>query len=96
MAHALFFSPSHIDWVCNVDGMEQVITQIQFDQSAEFNAAPLEPFTINGAQHGTYKTAGKFSFLIVEEAGHQVPAFQPITALEVLRQTILKDVLHST
>ncbi|KAN0124585.1 carboxypeptidase S1 [Lactarius tabidus] len=84
------------DWICNTIGVQEVITDIRFDQSTEFNAAPLKPFTINGVQHGTFKAAGNLSFLIVPGAGHQVAAFKPKTALEVFRQTINKEVLHST
>jgi carboxypeptidase C (cathepsin A) len=87
---------SHIDWIANVVGMEDVIAEIEFDQSTEFNAAPLKPFTINGVQHGTFKAAGNLSYLTVFEAGHQIPAFQPQLALEVFRQTINQEVLHST
>jgi carboxypeptidase C (cathepsin A) len=96
MAHVLFLLPSHIDWICNTLGVQEVIAEIEFDQSTEFNAAPLKPFTINGVQYGTYKTARKLSFLNVLNAGHQIPAFKPELALEVFRQTISREALYST
>jgi len=76
--------------------VQEVVSKIQFDQSDEFNAAPLVPYTVNGEQYGTFKKAGKFSFLMVEDAGHEVPAFQPVLAQQVFRQTISQETLYST
>jgi carboxypeptidase C (cathepsin A) len=95
MAHVLF-SSALTDWLANVAGVEEVIAEIKFDQSAEFNAAPLSPFTIEGTEYGRYKTAGNLSYLRVFNAGHQASSFQPKLAQEVFRQTINLEVLYST
>jgi carboxypeptidase C (cathepsin A) len=95
MSHVLF-SPSHIDWITNEIGVQEFIAEIQFDRLAEFNAAQLGPFTVDGEQYGTYKTTGQLSFLKMDQAGHEIPAFQPKASLEVFKQTINKEGLHST
>ncbi|KAI0300722.1 carboxypeptidase-like protein S1 [Multifurca ochricompacta] len=46
------------DWICNTAGVQAVIAKISFAESAAFNAAPLVPYTVNGVQGGTFKTAG--------------------------------------
>ena len=82
--------------IANIIGEQKVIAEIQFDRSAEFNAASLEPFTVDGELYGSYKTTGQLSFVIIEQAGHQVPAFQPKASLELFRQIMSKERLHST
>ena len=86
----------HKDWICNTAGVQAVIAQIQFAQSSQFNSESLAPYTVNGVQFGTFKTAGKLSFLNVFEAGHEIPAYQPIVALQAFTQTISQQPLSST
>ncbi|KAF8273243.1 carboxypeptidase-like protein S1 [Lactarius quietus] len=84
------------DWICNTAGVQAVIAKIQFDDSAQFNSESLVPYTVNGVQYGTFKTAGKLSFLNVFEAGHEIPAYQPIVALQAFIQTMSQQPLSST
>ena len=86
----------YADWICNTAGVQAVAARIQFAQSAQFNAAPLKPYTVNGVQYGTFKTAGKLSFLNVFKAGHEVPAYQPVVALQAFIQTMSRQALKST
>ncbi|KAK5074898.1 hypothetical protein LTR64_001103 [Lithohypha guttulata] len=44
--------------------------------------------TTDGITHGQVKTAGKFSFVRIFEAGHEVPFYQPLVSLEMLNRTI--------
>jgi len=87
---------SHTDWICNTAGVQAVIAQIQFAESTQFNSAPLVPYNVNGVQAGTFKTAGNLSFLNVFRAGHEVPAYQPIAALQAFTQTLSQKALSST
>ena len=57
------FNTLSTDWICNVEGVEAVVSQLTFPQSAEFNAASLINYTVNGKVVGQFKTAGKLSFL---------------------------------
>ena len=86
----------YADWICNTAGVQAVAAKIQFAQSAQFNAAPLKPYTVNGVQYGTFKTAGKLSLLNVFNAGHELPAYQPVVALQAFIQTMSRQPLTST
>lgn len=44
--------------------------------------------TSDGQVHGVVKQAGSFSFVRIYESGHEVPFYQPLTALEMLNRTI--------
>jgi len=44
--------------------------------------------TSDGVVHGQVKAAGKFSFVRIYEAGHEVPFYQPLVALEMVNRTI--------
>ena len=90
------FNTLSTDWLCNVEGVEAVVSQLTFPQFAEFNATNLTNYTVNGKVVGKFKTAGKLSFLEVFDAGHEVPAYQPATALQAFNQTINQQALHST
>ena len=76
--------------------MQTVISLIQFEQSTQFNSESLAPYTVDGVQYGTFKTAGNLSFLKVFEAGHEIPAFQPVVALQAFIQTMSQQPLSST
>ena len=69
---------------------------VTYSQSSAFKAAALQPYTVNGAKNGTYKTAGNFSFLRVFGAGHEVPYYQPALALQVFKQIMSGSGLKST
>jgi carboxypeptidase C (cathepsin A) len=84
------------DWICNVAGVEAVVSQLTFPQSAELSATSLTNYTVKGEVVGEFKTAGKFSFLEVFDAGHEVPAYQPAAALQVFNQTMNLQALYST
>jgi carboxypeptidase C (cathepsin A) len=76
--------------------VQAVISQLTFAESAAFNSKSLAPYTAGGVQYGTFKTAGKLSFLNVFGAGHGVPAYQPVVALQAFTQTINQQTLSST
>jgi carboxypeptidase C (cathepsin A) len=92
----LFLLSTHIDWICNTAGVQAVVAKIQYAESAQFNSQSLVPYTVNGVQYGTFKTAGKLSFLNVFKAGHEIPAYQPVVALQAFKQTINQQPLSST
>jgi carboxypeptidase C (cathepsin A) len=84
------------DWNCNTAGVQAVLTQLTFPESTTFNSKSLVPYTVGGVQYGTFKTAGKLSFLNVFGAGHEVPAYQPVVSLQAFTQTIKQLPLSST
>ena len=92
----LSFLSTHTDWICNTAGVQAVVAKIQYAQSSQFNSESLVPYTVNGVQYGTFKTAGKLSFLNVFGAGHEIPAYQPVVALQAFKQTMSQQPLSST
>ncbi len=84
------------DWDCNTAGVQAVVSRLQFAQSAEFNSKSLVPYTVSGVQYGMFKTAGNLSFLNVFDAGHKVPAYQPVLSLQAFIQTLSQQPLSST
>jgi len=59
-----------------VQGVYTVAGMINYPQSSAFNAAALQPYTVNGVSKGEYKTAGNLNFLKVYGAGHEVPYYR--------------------
>lgn len=51
---------------------------IDYSASAQFKAAQLKSYTVNGTAYGEYKTAGNLSWLRVYEAGHEVPYYRTL------------------
>jgi len=47
-------------------------------------------------QYGVFKTAGNLSFLNVFNAGHEVPAYQPVLSLQAFIQTLTQQPLSSS
>lgn len=44
--------------------------------------------TVDGVEYGESREYGNFSFTRVYEAGHEVPFYQPIAALQLFNRTI--------
>ncbi|MCJ1308039.1 hypothetical protein MMC25_001689 [Agyrium rufum] len=84
------------DWICNWFGGQSVANAISYSGKSAFNAQALAPYTVAGTQTGTFKTSGALSFLRVFGAGHEVPYYQPATALQVFKQTMSQQALAST
>lgn len=83
----------YVDWICNWIGNYKAVESIASD---EFNAAELEPYTVNGKKYGEYKSAGNLNWLRVYEAGHEVPAYQPEAALAAFTSIMSKKSLSSS
>lgn len=84
------------DWICNWQGNYAVANMVSYPQSSAFTAKGLAPYTVNGKQAGTFKSAGNFSFLRVFGAGHEVPYYTPEVALQAFKQTMQKQPIAST
>ncbi|KAJ7056231.1 serine carboxypeptidase [Mycena amicta] len=65
------------DFLCNYVGVEAMLTALNTQVSAAFNAVPLSTYApISGIPAGLYKTAGKLSYARIYGAGHEVPAYK--------------------
>ena len=84
------------DWICNWFGGLAAANAVTYAGTSAFNAAALTSYTVGGAAAGTFKNVKNFSFLRVFGAGHEVPYYQPIAALQVFKQTMQQQALSST
>jgi carboxypeptidase D len=74
------------DYICNWLGVEAVAAQVNPNR---WNTAGYVNLTTNdGVVHAQVKQAGKFSFTRVFESGHEVPFYQPLTALTMFDRAI--------
>lgn len=84
------------DWICNWVGNYYAAQNVTFGGQDAFRAAELQPYNVNGAAGGLFKTQDNFSFLRVYGAGHEVPYYTPELALQVFTQTMSRKALSST
>lgn len=88
---ALFYGDA--DYICNWFGGEAVSLAMNYTHTAEFNAAGYTPFVVDGTEYGEVRQYGNFSFLRIYEAGHEVPFYQPVAALEMFRRVLANQIL---
>lgn len=77
------------DYNCNWFGGQVVADEIAapgYDSAGFVNIS-----TSDGLVHGQVKQSGLFSFVRIYESGHEVPFYQPLTALEMFER-VLKQV----
>lgn len=74
------------DFICNWVGGEAVTNKIAPPGFSKAGFANIS--TSDGVWHGQVKESGLFSFVRIFEAGHEVPFYQPLAALEVFDRAI--------
>ncbi|KAH9958046.1 serine carboxypeptidase [Russula dissimulans] len=90
------------DYIVNYMGVENMVASLNTQFSPLFAQQNFANFTVNGAVAGLYKNAGKFSYLRVNGAGHQVPAYlwrgvaRGAAALQMFTQIMSGDQLSGT
>lgn len=77
---------NHFD--SNWFGGEAVSLAMNYTYTEQFNAAGYVGMVVDGVQYGETREYGNFSFTRVYEAGHEVPYYQPIAALQLFNRTI--------
>lgn len=50
-----------LDWICNWYGSQLVVNNLEFDDSAEFQATELAEYLVDGTSAGQFKTVGNVS-----------------------------------
>jgi len=83
---ALYYGDA--DYICNWFGGEAVSLAVNYTHASEFRKAGYTNFTVDGTPYGEVRQYGNFSFLRIWEAGHLVPFYQPLAALEMFNRTI--------
>ncbi|KAJ5658097.1 Peptidase S10 serine carboxypeptidase [Penicillium longicatenatum] len=76
------------DYICNWFGGQAISLATKYKHSKEFQAAGYAPFLVDGVEYGETREYGNFSFTRVYEAGHEVPFYQPIAALQLFNRTL--------
>ncbi|KAJ7766323.1 alpha/beta-hydrolase [Mycena maculata] len=80
---------------CNWLGGHASVLAMDWYGKQRLNDTPFTNMTINGSAVAAIQNVDNFSFARVYEAGHEVPAFQPVAALEIFKQVIQNQPLHS-
>ena len=74
------------DYICNWIGNEAVVEEIN---APGWTSAGYENIsTSDDVTHGQVKQSANFAFARIYEAGHEVPFYQPIVALEMFERAI--------
>lgn len=80
---------------CNWLGGHASVLAMDWYGKERINQTPLTNMTINGKAVAAIQNIDNFTFARIYEAGHEVPAFQPEVSLEIFRQIIHQQQLHS-
>ncbi|KAF3482445.1 carboxypeptidase S1 [Arthroderma uncinatum] len=82
------------DYICNWLGGEKVSLALNYTGTENFHKAGYADVQVNGSYvGGQVRQYGNFSFTRVFEAGHEVPAYQPETSLEIFHRIMFnKDI----
>ncbi|OJI84267.1 hypothetical protein ASPTUDRAFT_190649 [Aspergillus tubingensis CBS 134.48] len=76
------------DYICNWFGGQAISLAVNYTHASQFRAAGYTPMTVDGVEYGETREYGNFSFTRVYQAGHEVPYYQPIAALQLFNRTL--------
>ncbi|KAI0178527.1 putative carboxypeptidase S1 [Hypoxylon sp. FL1284] len=76
------------DYVCNWLGTLRTADEVEWPGQKAFESRTLGPYTLNGVQKGTFKSADNLVFMRIFEAGHNVPFYQPEVSLQIFEQSM--------
>lgn len=76
------------DITCNWFAGRETVHSLDWHGKRGFNAAPYKELTVNGAAVGVVKSYDNLNWAVIYDAGHEIPAYQPIVAFEVFKQFI--------
>ncbi|KZP17012.1 alpha/beta-hydrolase [Athelia psychrophila] len=80
---------------CNWLGGHASVLAMDWYGNKTLHNTPFKNMTVNGKAVAAVQNVDNFSFARVYKSGHEVPAFQPKAALEIFKQVIKKEQLHS-
>jgi len=76
------------DYICNFLGNKRWTKALEWNHTAEFNAADDKDWAVSGATVARHRNANGFHFLQVFGAGHMVPMDKPAESLEMVNRFI--------
>ncbi|KAH9480111.1 Carboxypeptidase S1 [Psilocybe cubensis] len=65
-----------VDYILNFNGVEAMVADLKTIWSPLFKQQKFKSFSVRGQATGLYKNAGKFSYVRIFGAGHEVPAYK--------------------
>ncbi|KAF7596880.1 hypothetical protein BBP40_011925 [Aspergillus hancockii] len=81
------------DFACNWVGGEKASLAVPYSRAKEFADAGYSPLVTPDGTTGMTRQLGNYSFTRVYQAGHEVPAYQPVAAYEIfMRATLNRDI----
>ncbi|KAI0933476.1 hypothetical protein AcV5_005612 [Taiwanofungus camphoratus] len=79
------------DWICNWVGNERMTLALEWTGQEEFTSQPLREWMVDGAVAGLTRSAGPFTFVTLDGAGHMVPYDTPNQSLEMVKRWLAGD-----
>ncbi|KAI9146889.1 Mutanase [Paramyrothecium foliicola] len=76
------------DYVANWMGGEAISLAANYTYATEFRATAYEPFIVKNTTYGETRQFKNFSFTKLDEAGHDVPFYQPLASLEIFKRVL--------
>ncbi|KAF9034389.1 serine carboxypeptidase [Panaeolus papilionaceus] len=64
------------DYILNFDGVEAMVDSLQTIYTPLYKLQKFQNFNVKGQTTGIYKNAGRFSYVRIYGAGHEVPAYK--------------------
>ncbi|KAF0698418.1 Aste57867_10947 [Aphanomyces stellatus] len=74
------------DLMCDWLGNDAWAKSLVWPGKASYNAAPVTPLVVDGANAGQVRSAHGLSFVRIFNSGHCVPANQPVVSLELFNR----------
>ncbi|KAI8083184.1 prepro-carboxypeptidase Z [Halteromyces radiatus] len=71
------------DYICNWYGNYAWADQLDFNGSKDYQSDSLKGWNVGGKEVGQVQSGGNLTFVRVYEAGHEVPWYQPVAALQM-------------
>ncbi|PWY72528.1 alpha/beta-hydrolase [Aspergillus sclerotioniger CBS 115572] len=75
------------DYICNWVGGQAISLAVNYTHAVQFRTAAYRPMTVDGLEYGETQEYGNFSFTRVYQAGHEVPYYRPIAALQLFNRS---------
>jgi len=85
----------NMDINCNLLGVESYLNVMDWPYSGEFFDAPRLFWKVDGSLAGYSRNLHNLTALIVRNAGHEVPYFQPQNALDMINRFLSNTPFHN-
>jgi hypothetical protein len=70
------------DWTCSYIANSREADSVVWPKQANFNNKAMLPYKVNGVERGSLKTVDNFSYMRVNEAGHDLAYYREYSGFE--------------